>query len=108
MFADNQGSPAVGQNQALRLITEEKVVALSGAYQSGITLTTSAISEKYGIPFVNGESVAAGLTERGFKWFFRTTPVASDFARDYFDFLTDMTSRAPLTCSSVSTRSFQS
>src|SRR5258708_2788471 len=31
VFADNQGSPAVGQNQALRLITEEKVVALTGA-----------------------------------------------------------------------------
>ena len=27
VFADNQGSPATGQNQALRLITEEKVVA---------------------------------------------------------------------------------
>jgi branched-chain amino acid transport system substrate-binding protein len=90
VFADNQGSPAVGQNQALRLITEEKVVALSGAYQSGITLTTSAISEKYGIPYVNGESVAANLTERGFKWFFRVTPVAADFAKIYLDFLKDM------------------
>jgi branched-chain amino acid transport system substrate-binding protein len=90
VFADNQGSPATGQNQALRLITEEKVVALTGAYQSGITLTTSAIAEKYGIPFVNGESVAANLTERGFKWFFRTTPVAADFARLYSDFLKDM------------------
>src|SRR6476661_3974776 len=90
VFADNQGSPAVGQNQALRLITEEKVVALTGAYQSGITLTTSAIAEKYGIPFVNGESVAANLTERGFKWFFRVTPVAADFAKIYLDFLKDM------------------
>src|ERR1700704_1861139 len=90
VFADNQGSPAVGQNQALRLITEEKVVALNGAYQSGITLTASAIAEKYGIPFVNGESVAASLTERGFKWFFRVTPIASDFAKIYLDFLKDM------------------
>src|SRR5882724_330154 len=90
VFADNQGSPATGQNQALRLITEEKVVALTGAYQSGITLTTSAIAEKYGIPFVNGESVAANLTERGFKWFFRTTPIATDFARVYYEFLKDM------------------
>ena len=90
VFADNQGSPATGQNQALRLITEEKVVALTGAYQSGITLTASAIAEKYGIPFVNGESVAANLTERGFKWFFRTTPIASDFAKEYYDFLQDM------------------
>jgi branched-chain amino acid transport system substrate-binding protein len=90
VFADNQGSPATGQNQTLRLITEEKVIALTGAYQSGITLTASAIAEKYGIPFVNGESVAANLTERGFKWFFRVTPVAADFARIYYEFLTDM------------------
>jgi branched-chain amino acid transport system substrate-binding protein len=90
VFADNQGSPATGQNQALRLITEEKVVALTGAYQSGITLTASAIAEKYGIPFLNGESVAANLTERGFKWFFRTTPVAGDFAKIYLDFLKEM------------------
>ena len=90
VFADNQGSPATGQNQTLRLITEEKVVAVTGAYQSGVTLTASAIAEKYGIPFVNGELVAANLTERGFKWFFRTTPIASDFAKIYYDFLTDM------------------
>src|SRR5262245_22424991 len=50
VFADNQGSPATGQNQALHLITEEKIVALTGAYQSRITLTVSAITEKYGIP----------------------------------------------------------
>src|SRR5690348_3246693 len=90
VFADNQGSPATGQNQALRLITEEKVVALVGAYQSGITLTTSAIAEKYGIPYLNPESVAANLTERGFKWFFRTTPIATDFVKVYNDFLADM------------------
>ena len=87
IFADNQGTPAAGQNQALRLITEEKVVALIGAYQSGITVTTSAIAERHGIPFLTPESVAANLTERGFKWFFRATPVAGDFARAYSAFL---------------------
>jgi branched-chain amino acid transport system substrate-binding protein len=90
VFGDSQGSPATGQNQTLRLITEEKVVALHGSYQSGVTLTTSAIAEKYGIPFINGESVAANLTERGFKWFFRTTPVATDIAKIDYDFLADM------------------
>ncbi len=87
VIADNQGTPAAGQNQTLRLITQEKVVAMIGAYQSGITLTASAISEKYGIPFLTPESVAADLTERGFKFFFRTTPVAADFARAYATFL---------------------
>ena len=71
IFADNQGTPAAGQNQALRLITEEKVHALMGAYQSGITSTASAIAEKYGVPFLSGESVAANLTERGFQMVFQ-------------------------------------
>ena len=87
IFADNQGTPAAGQNQALRLISEEKVAAIIGAYQSGITLTASAIAERHGVPFLTAESVASNLTERGFKWFFRTTPVAADFARAYSVFL---------------------
>jgi branched-chain amino acid transport system substrate-binding protein len=87
MVADNQGTPAAGANQTLRLITQEKVAAVVGSYQSGITETTSATAEKYGVPFVNPESVAANLTERGFKWFFRVTPVAADFARAYSAFL---------------------
>ena len=89
VIADNQGTPAAGQNQALRLITEEKVAALICCYQSGITLTASAVAERYGIPFLNAESVAANLTERGFKWFFRTTPVAADFAKAYSTFLNE-------------------
>lgn len=90
VFADNQGNPATGQNQALRLITEDKVAAVFGSYLSGVTLTSSAIAEKYGVPFLNSESVAANLTERGFKWFFRTTPIATDFAKIYVDFLADV------------------
>ncbi len=85
--ADNQGTPAAGQNQALRLITQDKVVALIGSYQSGITQTASAVAEKYGIPFLTPESTSADLTERGFKWFFRTTPVSVNFAQAYATFL---------------------
>jgi branched-chain amino acid transport system substrate-binding protein len=87
LVADNQGTPQAGANQTLRLITQEKVAALIGCYQSGVTLTASAVAEKYGIPLLNPESVAANLTERGFKWFFRTTPVAADFAKVYATFL---------------------
>src|SRR5688500_585902 len=90
VFADNQGSPAVGQNQALRLITDEQVAAIAGAYQSSVTQTASAIAERYGVPFLTGESVAAHLTERGFENFFRTTPIAPDIAETYMAFLRDM------------------
>lgn len=87
IFGDHQGSPATAQSQVLRLITQEKVVAMTGAYQSSSTLTASAIAERYGIPFVSGESTAPSLTERNFKWFFRTTPIGGDFGEAYAQFL---------------------
>ena len=87
VFGDHQGSPATAQSQVLRLITQEKVVAMVGAYQSSATLTASAIAERYGIPFVSGESTAPSLTERNFKWFFRTTPIGGDFGEAYAVFL---------------------
>ncbi|MDE2583424.1 MAG: ABC transporter substrate-binding protein [Rhodospirillales bacterium] len=90
VWADNQGSPSVGQSDAIRLITQDRVVALCGAYQSSVTLTASAVAERYGIPFLTGESVAANLTGRGYKWFFRTTPFGPDFAKLYLDFLADV------------------
>ncbi len=88
--ADHQGNPAEGQSQTLRLITQEKVAALVGAYQSNVSFTATAVAERYGIPFIVGDSVAANITGRGFKWVFRTTPIASDFAANYMLFLQDM------------------
>ncbi len=88
--ADNQGNPSVGQSQALRLINDERVSALVGAYQSSVTLAATAVAERYGTPWVVGDSVAANITGRGFKWTFRVTPIASDFATNYMQFLGDL------------------
>ena len=90
VVADHQGDPSVGQQQTLRLITQEKVAALLGAYQSNVSFTATAVAERYGVPFVVGDSVAANITGRGYKWVFRVTPVASDFANNYMLFLADM------------------
>jgi branched-chain amino acid transport system substrate-binding protein len=90
--ADNQNNPSVGQKQTVRLITEEQVVALQGANLSSVTLAATTIAEQYGIPWVVGESVAVDITKRGFKWTFRVTPNAADFARNYMEFLKDLRS----------------
>src|SRR5579883_68079 len=90
VVADHQGNPSVGQSQALRLITQEHVIALQGAYQSSVTFASTAVAERYGIPFVVGDSVAGNITGRGFKWIFRVTPVAKDFANNYMEFLNDL------------------
>ncbi|HEX7970564.1 MAG TPA: ABC transporter substrate-binding protein [Stellaceae bacterium] len=90
IHVDHQGDPSVGQQQALRLITQERVAALLGVYHSSVALTATAVAERYGVPFVVGDSVAANITQRGFKWTFRVTPIATDFAKAYTDFLAEM------------------
>jgi branched-chain amino acid transport system substrate-binding protein len=61
-----------------------------GSYHSSVTLVATAVAERQGIPFLVADSVAANITGRGFKWTFRTTPYAPDFAKAYSEFLTDL------------------
>jgi len=86
---DHGGKPDVGQAEAERLITQEKVHALFGAYYSSVTATASQVAERYQIPYLNAESTSPKLTKRGFKWFFRTTPHDGEFTQVMFDFLSD-------------------
>jgi branched-chain amino acid transport system substrate-binding protein len=90
VVADHQGKPDVGQADAERMITQEQVHALFGAYFSSVTATASQVAERMGIPFLNAESSSPGLTARGFKWFFRTSPHDGHFSQVMFDFMRDL------------------
>ena len=90
VYVDHRGDPSVAQSLAQRLITDNGVVALLGSYQSSTAMTATAVAERYGIPFVVGDSVAANITGRGFKYTFRVTPIAQNFADSYMRFLKSM------------------
>ena len=89
IFVDHQGKPDVGQAEAERLITQEKVHAIIGSWQSSVTATTSRVAERFGVPFLTAESASPGLTRQGLKWFFRTSPHDEHFSQAMFDFLAD-------------------
>jgi branched-chain amino acid transport system substrate-binding protein len=93
IFADHQGNPQVGATEAERLITQEKVAAIQGCYFSSVSQTASQTAERYGVPFLNDSSSSVGLTQRGFKWFFRTTPHDELFVQNAFEFLKDLEKR---------------
>ena len=90
IYVDHRGDPSVAQSLAQRLITDNAVVALLGSYQSSTAMTATAVAERYGVPFVVGNSVAANITGRGFKYTFRVTPIAQNFADSYMRFLKSM------------------
>ncbi|MDX1486848.1 MAG: ABC transporter substrate-binding protein [Acidiferrobacterales bacterium] len=101
VVADHQGKPEIGQGEAERMITQEKVHALYGAYYSSVTAAGSQVAERHQIPWVNGESTSPKLTERGFKWFFRTTPHDGEFTQLMFEFMRDFQSEKGVNLSSV-------
>ena len=67
IFADSRGEPDRGADLAKRLILDDKVVGLMGAYQSAVTKTVSAVAERYGIPMINDSSTSPDLTQEGFQ-----------------------------------------
>ncbi|MBI4636897.1 MAG: ABC transporter substrate-binding protein, partial [Candidatus Rokubacteria bacterium] len=89
IFADHQGKPDVGQAEAERMITQEKVHALVCCWHSNVTAAASQAAERYGVPFLNAESSSPPLTNRGFKWFFRTSPHDGHFTQVMFEFFRD-------------------
>jgi branched-chain amino acid transport system substrate-binding protein len=89
VIADHQGKPAIGQAEAERLITQEKVHAIVCCWHSSVTAVASQVAERYGIPHITAESSSPGLTERGLKWFFRTSPHDGHFTQTMFDFFRD-------------------
>ncbi len=85
--ADHQGNPQVGQQQTIRLITQDHVAAIIGSYHSSVSLVATAVAERQAVPFLVADSVAANITTRGFKFTFRTTPIAPDFGKAYAEFI---------------------
>lgn len=96
VIVDDQGKPDVGQKEAERLITRDRIVALFGAYYSSVTATASQVAERYGVPFLNAESSSPALTERGFRWFFRTSPHDGHMSLAMFEFMKDLAKRRGL------------
>ncbi|WP_191060948.1 ABC transporter substrate-binding protein [Geminicoccus harenae] len=71
---------AVDNNQAIgearRLTSVESVAAIFGTYSSGRSMAASQVAELAGIPYFELGAVTADLTNRGFKYLFRTNPTA--------------------------------
>lgn len=87
VIADHQGDPQKGRAEAERLITQEGVCAVIGAFNSSVSATASAACERYGVPYVAADSSSPSLHKRNLKFFFR--PAAHDemFSAAMFDFL---------------------
>jgi len=68
---DDQADPKVGTTVAQKLV-DEKVAAVIGHLNSGVSIPASNIYHKAGIPMISGSATNPTLTERGLTTVFRT------------------------------------
>lgn len=93
VVGDHGGKAETGVGETEKMLHTDKVHAMFGAYYSSVTGAASQVSERAGIPWVNGESTSPKLTTRGLKYFFRVTPHDGEFTQLMFEFLNDFNSK---------------
>ncbi len=85
--ADSKSDPAVGATETQRLIDQNKVQIVIGSYSSGIAEAASTVAERNNVIFWEIGAVAPNLTQKGYKYFFRTVGDATTYATADIDYL---------------------
>jgi branched-chain amino acid transport system substrate-binding protein len=84
---------AVDPNQAVgearRLISVQRVPVIFGTYSSSLAFAASQVAELAGVPYFELGAISDPITERDFKYVFRTNPTAKTFAMAMVDAIPD-------------------
>ncbi len=75
---DSEGKPEKAISEVERL-HRAGAVAITGCYQSAVTIVATQTCEKLKVSFVVGVGSAEDITKRGFKYTFRVQPTSSMF-----------------------------
>jgi branched-chain amino acid transport system substrate-binding protein len=86
---DDTSEPETAQLMVERLITEEEVPVIIGAYSSSATLPAVGVANDYEIPMVVPTAATNAITEQGYEWVFRINAPSSVYASTMLDFLAE-------------------
>ncbi|TDH62824.1 amino acid-binding protein [Dankookia rubra] len=81
---------AQAQAEVKRLIGPERALAVFGTCASPLSFAATQAAELQGVPYVELGAVADPITERGFRFLFRTCPRATEVARLGVDAVADL------------------
>jgi len=82
---------AASAAETRRLVSgNDRVAAIFGSYATSVALPGSQVAEAAGVPWFELSALGDGVTDRGFRWVFRASPSAADFARTSLDAVTEV------------------
>lgn len=89
IFYDDESDPDTTSRLIEKLVTEDEVDVLLGPYSSSLTMSASAIAEKYDMIMVEGNGSSESLFERGFKNLFAVLTPAGNYGESALKALAD-------------------
>jgi branched-chain amino acid transport system substrate-binding protein len=66
IYEDNQGIPEKGRAATEKLITNDKVVAVTGGHQSSVCLAEIEVAHRYNVPYVNTNCWSDDVRKKGY------------------------------------------
>jgi branched-chain amino acid transport system substrate-binding protein len=90
LIEDDTGKPDVGRSAVEKLISQDKVVALTGGYSSSVTYAVCAVAQQRKIPFLVSTGSADKITEQGWDHVFRISPPVSEYPKALNSFLAEI------------------
>jgi branched-chain amino acid transport system substrate-binding protein len=86
-YEDTRGQPEEGTAAAERLISQDKVVAITGEFHSSVFLAEMEVAHKAGIPIIAVDVWANKITAIGYPEVFRVAPNQALIATKYGDWI---------------------
>lgn len=81
VFYDDESTPARAAQLAERLIQQDGVKFLLGPYSSGLTKAIAPVTEKYGVPMVEGNGASISLFDHGYRYLFAVLSTSDQYLK---------------------------
>jgi branched-chain amino acid transport system substrate-binding protein len=82
VYYDDESTPARGAQLTERLIQQDDIKFVLGAYSSALTKAMAPVTEKYKVPHVEANGAARELFTEGYKYLFAVLSTSDYYLRD--------------------------
>jgi len=95
IIEDHQAKNALAATVAEKLITQEKVLILTGGRASGQAVEIASVAQRLKTPYLVDHPSADIITAKGFEWVFRNNPTGSIYPQAFNKFISEIPGALP-------------
>ena len=95
VIEDHMAKNALAATIAEKLITQDKVLVLTGGRASGQAMEIASVAQRLKTPYMVDHPSADMITTKGFEWVFRNNPTGSIYPAAFDSFIVDYPGAMP-------------